>query len=127
MCCRSLFVLFLLAIVLAVLFRFTDSDYSFHIFKLFVQQMVSSQYILYSRSAILIAFYFFSYSDSMHMHYFKTMLDCHSRKCHVTTLIDKFIVSNSRLITLRYSLLINNISVISWRSVVLVEGTRILA
>jgi hypothetical protein len=34
MSCRSLFVLFLLAIVLSVLLRFTDSDYLFGIFKL---------------------------------------------------------------------------------------------
>jgi len=33
MFCRSLFVLFLLAIVLFVFLRFTDSDYSFGIFK----------------------------------------------------------------------------------------------
>ena len=33
--CRSLFVLFLFAIVLSVLLRFTDSDCSFGIFKLF--------------------------------------------------------------------------------------------
>jgi len=32
--CRSLFVLFLLAIVLSVLLRFTDSDYPFGISKL---------------------------------------------------------------------------------------------
>ena len=35
MFCRSLFILFLLVIVLSVLFRFTDSDYPFDIFKLF--------------------------------------------------------------------------------------------
>ena len=35
-CCRSLFVLFLLAIVLSVLLRYTDSDYPFGIFKLFL-------------------------------------------------------------------------------------------
>jgi hypothetical protein len=35
MFCRSLFVLFLLAIVLSVL-RFTDSDYPFGVFKLFL-------------------------------------------------------------------------------------------
>ena len=34
MFCRSLFVLFLLAIMLSVLLRFTDSDYLFGIFKL---------------------------------------------------------------------------------------------
>ena len=34
--CRSLFVLFLLAIVLSVLLRLTDSDYPFGIFKLFL-------------------------------------------------------------------------------------------
>jgi hypothetical protein len=33
--CRALFVLFLLAIVLFVLLRFTDSNYPFYIFKLF--------------------------------------------------------------------------------------------
>jgi len=34
--CRSVFILFLLSIVLSVLLRFTDSDYSFDIFKLFL-------------------------------------------------------------------------------------------
>ena len=37
MFCKSLYVLFLLAIVLSVL-RFTDSDYPFGIFKLFLIQ-----------------------------------------------------------------------------------------
>jgi len=37
MFCRSLFVLFLLAIVLSALLRYTDSDYLFGIFKLFLQ------------------------------------------------------------------------------------------
>jgi hypothetical protein len=36
MFCRSLFVLFRLAIVLSVLLRFTDSDYPFGIFKFFL-------------------------------------------------------------------------------------------
>jgi hypothetical protein len=36
MCCRLLFVLFLLTIVLSVLLRFTASDYPFDIFKLFM-------------------------------------------------------------------------------------------
>ena len=36
MFCRSLFVLFFVAIVLSVLHRFTDSGYSFGIFKLFI-------------------------------------------------------------------------------------------
>ena len=36
MFCRSLFVLFLLAIALSVLLRYTDSDYPFGIFKLFI-------------------------------------------------------------------------------------------
>ena len=35
MFCRSLFVLFLLAIVLSVLLRYTDSDYPFGVHKLF--------------------------------------------------------------------------------------------
>jgi len=35
MFCRSLFVLFHLAIVLSVFLRFTDSDYPFGVFKLF--------------------------------------------------------------------------------------------
>ena len=35
MFCRSLFVLFLMAIVLSVILRYTDSDYLFGIFKLF--------------------------------------------------------------------------------------------
>jgi hypothetical protein len=36
MFCRSLFVFFLLVIVLSVLLRYTDSDYPFGIFKLFL-------------------------------------------------------------------------------------------
>jgi len=36
MFCRSLFVFFLLAIVLSVLLPYTDSDYPFGIFKLFL-------------------------------------------------------------------------------------------
>jgi len=36
MFCRSLFVFFLLAIVLSVLLPYTDSDYPFCIFKLFL-------------------------------------------------------------------------------------------
>ena len=36
------FVLFLLTILLSVLFRYTDSDYPFGIFKLFLQQMGKS-------------------------------------------------------------------------------------
>jgi len=38
MICRSLFVLFLLAIVLSVLLRFTDSDNLFGILKLFLRR-----------------------------------------------------------------------------------------
>jgi hypothetical protein len=38
MFCRSLFVLFLLVIVLSVLLRYTDSDYSFAIFNLFLMK-----------------------------------------------------------------------------------------
>ena len=41
MFCRSLFVLFLLAIVLSVLLRFTISDYPFGIFKLFFYRNVT--------------------------------------------------------------------------------------
>ena len=44
MFCGSLFVLFLMAIVLSVLLRFTDSDYHFGILKLFlngIQKIVS--------------------------------------------------------------------------------------
>ena len=37
--CRLLFILFLLAIVLSVLFRFTDSDYPFGIFKILILVM----------------------------------------------------------------------------------------
>ena len=40
MFCRSLFVLFLLAIVLSVLLRFTDSDYPSGIFKLFLKMNI---------------------------------------------------------------------------------------
>jgi len=39
MLCRSLFVPFLLAIVLSVLLRFADSNYPFGIFKLFLQNI----------------------------------------------------------------------------------------
>jgi len=39
MFCRSLFVLFLLAIVLSVLLRYADSDYPFGIFKLFLSSV----------------------------------------------------------------------------------------
>jgi len=39
--CRSLFVLFLFAIVLSVLLRFMDSDYPFGIFKLFLHLAVN--------------------------------------------------------------------------------------
>ena len=49
MLCRSLFVLlyfFLLAIVLSVLLRYTDSDYPFRIFKLFLQQLWGFMYSL---------------------------------------------------------------------------------
>ena len=40
MFCRSLFVLFLLAIVLSVFLLFTDSDYPFGIFKLFLNLII---------------------------------------------------------------------------------------
>ena len=42
MCCRSLFVLFLLAILMSVLLRYTDSDYPFGIFKLFFEKNCNS-------------------------------------------------------------------------------------
>jgi hypothetical protein len=41
------FVLFLLVIVLSVLLRFTDSDYLFGIFKLFLCQLKNSQVVKY--------------------------------------------------------------------------------
>jgi hypothetical protein len=41
--CRSLFVLFPLAIVLPVLLRFTSSDYPFGIFKLFICDIVMNE------------------------------------------------------------------------------------
>jgi hypothetical protein len=49
MFCRSLFVLFPLAIVLSVLLRFTDSDYPFGIFKLFLINLSnkSTRYLPY--------------------------------------------------------------------------------
>jgi hypothetical protein len=47
MFCRSLFVLFLLAIVLSALLRFTDSDYPFGIFKLFL-------YLIHERLVVII-------------------------------------------------------------------------
>jgi hypothetical protein len=40
--CRSLFVLFLLTIVLSVLLRFTDSDHHFGVFKLFLEVRLGS-------------------------------------------------------------------------------------
>ena len=43
MFCRSLFVLFPLAIVLPVLLRFTASDYPFGIFKLFICDIVMNE------------------------------------------------------------------------------------
>jgi len=54
MFCRSLFVFFLLSIVLSVLHRFTNSDYLFGIFKLFllnrygmsVSQMITDMFRL---------------------------------------------------------------------------------
>ena len=39
MFCRSLFVLFLLIIVLSVLLRYTDSDYPFGIFEIFLNKI----------------------------------------------------------------------------------------
>ena len=50
MLCRSLFVLFLLAIVLSVLLRFTDSDYSFGIFKPFLSSDLWQKQIVSIRS-----------------------------------------------------------------------------
>ena len=44
MFCRSLFVLFHLAIVLSVLLRFTPSDYHFGIFKLFLGLRLEIKY-----------------------------------------------------------------------------------
>ena len=55
MFCRSLFVLFLLVIVLSVLHRFTDSDYPFGIFKLFLKLNTQR---LSKRSFILKTFLF---------------------------------------------------------------------
>ena len=45
--CISLFVLFLLAIVLSVLIRFTDSDYTFGIFKLVLTNVYRTLQICY--------------------------------------------------------------------------------
>ena len=53
MVCRSLFVLFLLAVVLSVLLQFTDSDYPFGIVKLF----------LYSYNLNLIRIYLWNVID----------------------------------------------------------------
>ena len=50
MFCRSLFflfVLFLLAIVLSVLLRFTDSNYNFSIFKLFLKMAFNTRDIMH--------------------------------------------------------------------------------
>jgi hypothetical protein len=47
MFCRSLFVLFLLAIVLSVLLRYTDSDYPVGIFKHLLLDLVTWRLILY--------------------------------------------------------------------------------
>jgi len=47
--CGSLFVLFLLAIVLSVLLRYTDSDYPFRIFKPFLE-LFKDRYLLQSRN-----------------------------------------------------------------------------
>jgi len=43
--CRSLFVLFLLADMLSVLLRYTDSDYPFGIFKLFFHAQLISKFL----------------------------------------------------------------------------------
>jgi hypothetical protein len=53
MFCRSLFVLlyfFLLAIVLSVILRYTDSDYPFGIFKLFLHSLAFLSDVLLMRS-----------------------------------------------------------------------------
>jgi len=44
---RSLFVLFLLAIVFSMLLRLTDYDYPFDIFKLFFHTFVTHLYLLF--------------------------------------------------------------------------------
>ena len=54
MFCRSLFVLFLLVIVLSVLLRFTDSYYPFGIFKLFLYSYYRIKMKTYSSFKILI-------------------------------------------------------------------------
>ena len=55
MFCKSLLVLFLLAIVLSVLLRYTDSDYPFGIFKLFF----AFSHLLFMYICIYIIIHFF--------------------------------------------------------------------
>ena len=51
--CGSLYVLFLLAIVLSVLLRFTDSDGPFGIFGLFLQQLLMDNSIWLEWSLVM--------------------------------------------------------------------------
>jgi hypothetical protein len=58
--CRSLFVLlsfFFLAIVLSVLLRFTDSDYPFGIFKLFLYSWITFWFLYHTLGICMVAYY----------------------------------------------------------------------
>ena len=50
MFCRSLFVLFLVAIVLSILLRYADSDYLFGIFKFFLSPKTTTRCIMHDIS-----------------------------------------------------------------------------
>jgi hypothetical protein len=55
-----LFVVFLLVIVLSVLLRFTDSDYPFGIFKLFLHYIFIDGLVSFWSTSVLLCFYLFN-------------------------------------------------------------------
>jgi hypothetical protein len=137
--CISFFVIFLLAIVLSVclsvclflcLSVFTDSDNPFGIFKLFYivnYSIVDITYTVFSLRTRKIMRIWTSY-DEMKFFYFTRetnfSIQRMARRTHVTLWrLRTFLYNRFRLIALNAAF--NNISVISWRSVLLVEETRI--
>ena len=77
----SLFVLVLLATVLSVLLRFTDSDYSFGIFKLFLEPNLAAIFIGLSSKK-------FDY----HIGIFKLFLLSLYESCHTNELISFHVI-----------------------------------
>ena len=65
MFCRSLFVLFLLTIVLSVLLQFSDSDYPFDIFKLFY--IYKSEWVSDCRLMPSEQFFSYAMADTSHI------------------------------------------------------------